>query len=160
MALVLNSTTETVKVQALGNWFEFKPGQMKSLNDALAHFLVTDKSYMGFVSVPESVMEDPGSEDSERIKEEARKLGLSRRIDHLKKVIHNLEVSLTRDLEMKNIKAKATIYASDGELKAYKELAAIQKVSVDEGQRRAEEIEKLKGQIDGNTNQSDTGTSN
>lgn len=155
MALVMNSTTEKVKVQALGNWFDFAPGQVKSLNDNLAQFLVTDKSYMGFVALPEVIMEDPTSEEAIKAKEEATKLGRQRRIDYLKRIIYNLEVSLARDMEMKNIKADPRTQATDGELKAYKELAAIKTLSEDAGQKRAEEIARLKGVLDGDSVQSD-----
>lgn len=157
--LVMNSTTENVKVQAFGNWFEFKPGQVKNLNDTLGQFMVTDKAYLGLVALSEQVMEDPTSAEAIAAKEEARKVGIQRRIDYLKKNIHNLEVSLRRDLEMKNIKADPLTFATDSELSSYKELAKLQAFSEDAGKKRAEEIAKIKEQLNGDVIKSDTGSS-
>lgn len=157
MALVLSTAMEKVKVQALGNWFDFAPGQIKVLNDNLAQFLVTDKAYMGFVALPEVVLEDPTSEEAAKAKEAAMLLGRTRRIEYLKRVIYNLEISLQKDIDIKGLKTSASTYATDGELNAYRELAKMQAVNEDASQKRAEEIARLKGVINGDAVQSNTG---
>lgn len=144
MPIVYNPTTEVVKVQAFGNYFAFNPGQMKVMQPDIAQFLSIDKAYLGFVTLPEEVLEDKEAPESKRLIEEAKKIGINNRISHLKRIITNLEVGLRRDLEMANIKTDPLKYATEGELAAYRELAKYKSTQEDEGKKRAEEIEELK----------------
>ena len=147
MAVVFNPTAEEVKVQAFGNHFSFKPGQMKVMQDDIASFLAIDKAYLGFVTLPEWVLEDKSAPEAVQAIKEASKQGVNNRINHLKRIINNLEVSLRRDLEMKNIKMDPTRMATEGELAAYRELAKYRQTQEDEGLKRATEIEELKKTI-------------
>lgn len=147
----MNATPEVIKVQAFGNWFEFKPEAIKVIsNDALAHFLVTDKKYMGLVSFPEDVFEKGmDSKEFKETKEQKKKEGIDARVKHLQRVIQNLEVSLKRDLEQANIKADPMKMASPGEVAAYKELAKYAQMEQDAEESKAKEISKLKEKING-----------
>lgn len=149
MPIVYNPLPHKVRAQALGNWFEFPAGSTKSMNENIANFLCRDKAYLGFVSLSDIQVDAPTSEEAKAEKEAAKKLGISNAINHNKKIVHNLEVSLQRDLDMANIKTSAKVFASDGELEAYKRLIEYSAVMEDEGQKRAEEIEKLKKDLDG-----------
>lgn len=147
MPVVYNPTAEVVKVQAFGNHFSFNPGQMKVMQPEIAQFLSIDKAYLGFVTLPEEVLEDKTAPESVRLIDEAKKMGVNNRINHLKRIISNLEVSLRRDLEQSNIKTDPLKYASEGELAAYRELAKYKFSQEDEGKKRMEEIEELKKTI-------------
>lgn len=144
MALVMNALPHQVTVQVGGNYFEFKPEQIKLIhNDNIAHLMCTDKAYLGLVGVPDVVVEAPTSEESKQIKAEAKKKGVAARISHLEKIKHNLLVSLQRDLEMSNIKASPLSYASEGEKAAIAELASYAEASNAEKEKEVAELEKL-----------------
>jgi hypothetical protein len=151
MALVMNSQNEAVKVQAFGNWFEFKPEQVKNMQDNIALFLCTNKAYLGFVGLPED-FDERAEEEKKQIKTEAKRNGINRVKEHLQSIIKNLEVSLQRDLEQANIKSKSTAYASDGEMEAYRKLAKLKSQDVDAAKEREVEIERLRAEANGNTN--------
>jgi hypothetical protein len=105
--LVMNALDKEVSVQALGNWFTLKPGQVKRFRSEIGNFMIREKRYMGLVGLPDE-FEEPEyktSEDGIRILEEKKNEGVRNRIQHLQAQINNLQVSLRRDLEMKNIKA-------------------------------------------------------
>lgn len=145
MALIYNPLDKRVSVQVVGSWFDFGPGQVKLIhNDNVAHLMVTNKAGEGLVAVPDVVLEQPGSEEAKAAKAEARKIGVKNRISHLKGIIYNLEVSLQKDLDMKNLKTDPTVFASDGELSAYRELATYKKDIQSAENARAEEIKQLK----------------
>lgn len=160
-SLVYNPTSEEVKVQAYGNWFSFKPGQYKEMRVEIAEFLTVQKSYLGLVGLPSFITQDiPADEATDAEKEsyktrkadaiaEAKRVGIERRIKHLNNIVKNLEVSLRKDMESKNIKIDAHIMATDGEMLAYKELAKYKSASQDESLKRVEELKKLKEQIEG-----------
>lgn len=158
-SLVYNPTSEEVRVQAYGNWFTFKPGQYKQMRTEIAEFLTIQKAYTGLIGLPNFITDDiPTDDASEEEKQsfaarkalaiaEAKKLGIERRIKHLNGIVKNLEVSLRRDLEQKNIKMDPYAMATDGEMSAYKELANYKSAQQDESLKRAEELKKLKEQI-------------
>jgi hypothetical protein len=160
MAVVLSTDLDEVKIQARGNWFTFQPGKAKVMDDGLAHFLCTDKSYLGFIGLPEICVDDPSSAEAKALKEDATKRGRANIVNHLNKVINNLEISLQRDLDIAGIKADATRFASDGEMKAYKKLATLKAEQDRDDEKRSDEIKKLKGQISGNTDKPDARKTN
>lgn len=159
-SLVYNPTSEEIKVQAYGNWFTFKPGQYKEMRNEIAEFLTVQKAYTGLVGLPIFITQDmPADEASEEEKQsyktrkaeaiaEAKKVGIERRIKHLNGVVKNLELSLRRDLEQKNIKVDPHLMATDGEMAAYRELAKYKAASQDEATKRVEELKKLKEQVE------------
>lgn len=161
-SLVYNPTADEIKVQAYGNWFNFKSGQYKEVDADIAHFLTIDKAYLGLVGLPDFIIEeDPNRMDempSDDIVQdyrerkqaailEAKKLGIERRVTYLKSIVTNLEVSLKRDLEQKNLKVDPHTMASKGELSAYRELAKYSQASQDDAAKQVEELKKLKEQI-------------
>lgn len=150
MALVLNADLEQVKVQAFGNWFTFAPGQIKHMEDKLAHFLV-EKRDMGFAFLPENYYDDVESEASKTAKAEAEKIGRAKVINHLKTIIYNLEVSLQKDLDIAGMKVSAKTLASQGEINAYKKLAKYSETHKSQAQDKEAEINELKKVIDGGT---------
>lgn len=149
--LVMNALPWKNHVMVGGKHFEFGPSQMKHIhNDGLANLIVTNKADDGFVAVPCEEDAQPKQEDIEA----ARERGIQNKISALQRVIDNLEIGLRRDLEMKNIKADHLTYASEGELRAYKQLAEL-KATAKTSNAVADEIRKIKEQISGNTQLTD-----
>jgi len=147
MGAVYNPTHEDVSVKALGNWFNIKAGQIKVMDDKISHYLTTDKGYLGLASLPDICIEDPTSAEATVAKEEARKMGIAKRVDHLNKVVNNLTVSLRRDLEQANIKTDPLLYASEGELAAFKALKVYKAAHEDDASKRADEIKQIQDEI-------------
>lgn len=147
MALILNSDIETVNVQAFGNWFTFKPGQMKHMDKRIVDFLDRDKKSYGLVALPEVCEESPGSEDAKKAIEVAMQAGRTNIIQHLTYLVQNLEQSLHADTE----RAKEVVpsVAKALHLPYYRKLAKFKEVNSDKESEALIEIEKLKGQIDG-----------
>jgi hypothetical protein len=152
MALVYNPLPQTVSVQVCGNYFEFKPEQVKLIhNENIAHIMVTDKAYEGLVSVPDVCVEAPHSEESKQIKLEAKKQGIAARISHLEKIKYNLLVSLRHDIDVKNLKIDPLTLASSGEKKALKELSLYHDINASTKEQEVEELRKLTEKLGGNT---------
>jgi hypothetical protein len=149
MSMVLNASVEDQHVVVFGNHFNVKAGQIKSFEEKIAHFLCTDRSYMGFVSMPEE-FSDPefkSSPEGQKIFEDRRKSGVENRTRFLRQVIANNEISLRQDLEKANIKADPKTFASDGEVAAYEELVKYRKKQEDEDAKRAARIAELQKQL-------------
>lgn len=151
MGLVMNTTNEVQKTKVFGNYFEFKPGQIKSLEDRISHFIVTERRTQGFVGLPEE-FSDPSfaaTEDGKKVLAFKKKEGLESYLQSLRERVNNVEVSLRRDLEQKNIKADPRVFASDGEIEAYELLAAYQKGQNDEAEKKLKRLEELEKKIKG-----------
>lgn len=149
MALVLNASAEDQTVKIRGNYFNFKPGQIKVFEDSFAHFMVTDRAYLGLVDLPEDFA-DPAYKDTEPGKAkllEKTTQGIASRTKFLREIIYNNEVSLRSDLEKSNIKVDPKVYASDGEVRAYQELLKYQRKEQDENQKRVELLKDLEKQV-------------
>lgn len=149
MAFLYNTTEEKQSVKAVGNWFEFKPGQIKLMNDDIGSFIVKDKKEHGIVALPQE-FEEPAYKESEEGKAilAAKKAeGLNNYIDHLRMIVSNNIVSLRRDLEQANIKTDPTVMASDGELKALQLLSKYQANQDDAAKIRSEQMKELLKQI-------------
>lgn len=154
--LIYNTLPQKQVVTVFGKYFEFSPNQIKLIhNEGVGAHLIMQKAYMGFVEVPDMCVETPDTEEAKAAKSEARSRGIQNRITWLRGIIHNLEVSLKRDLEQANIKGDPLSYASNGELAAYKELKELKKFTADEGAARADEIKKLKEELNGDTDSAD-----
>lgn len=160
MPYLMNCLSHPITVQARGSWFSFTPEQIKMIHDpVLAHILVTKKASEGIVEVPEALMESR-LEKPEEFKaeiEELRKKGVAVRIQKLEGVISNLEISLRRDLEMKNIKADPLNFASKGEESAYAELSELKSNHRNKLETPADRIRKIKEQMNGPANVSHSG---
>lgn len=144
---VISTDLEPVSVQAFGNWFSFKPGQVKAMDPKLVDFLAMDKRYLGFMSLPDVVGEEPTSEESIAAKAAATEQGRANIVAHLNGLIQNLEVSLASEYE-RNKEAVPT-HVQAAHLPHYRKLAALKAVNKDKNDAAIEEIAKLKGQING-----------
>lgn len=160
-AFVYNPRPETVNIQVCGNWFEFKPEQVKLIyNRNIAHIMTTDKRDEGLVSVSETCYAEPTSEAAVKEKLIAKAQGISNRVRFLEKVKNNLFVSLQRDINKSGMQYDALLEATPGEKKALKELAMYKEMQRTDRDADVAELKALKDQIDGDPLQSNTGKTN
>lgn len=163
MALVLSTDVQPVKVQAHGNWFEFKPGQVKNMQKDIADFLCLDKREFGFVALPEALEEEaPGSEAYKKAIAEANVVGRRNIVAKLNRMRHNLEVSMQKDLDVAGIKASPISMCEDKEAvkTMYRRLAEFKNLETESVEADISEIEKLKEQLDGPTKRTDAKSPN
>jgi hypothetical protein len=149
MALIMNASAEEQSVKVFGNYFSLKPGQIKNFEDKIAHFMATDRTDRGLVSMPDEFM-DPNyaqTEEGKAILAERKRVGIENRCNHLRRVIYNNEVSLRQDLERANIKADPKVFASAGEIAAYEELVKYQAKQEDEDQKKVDKISELQKKL-------------
>lgn len=145
MGVIYNATRDEQTIRALGNWFTFKPGQIKVVNDNLATWISEHKKEHGLVALPQS-FEEPEfklSEEGKSLLELAQKEGLANYLAFHRSVIANNQISLRRDLEQANIKADPAIYASDGEMDSMRIVARYAASEDDAAQKKAEEVKEL-----------------
>jgi hypothetical protein len=153
----MSTDLDLVSVQAFGNWFSFKPGQIKPMDDRIANFLAFEKRAMGFVLLPEEC-EDRSTPEAKAIIEEKTREGRANIVAHLNSLIHNLEVSLAAEYERVKEKVPMSITASHAP--HYRKLAALKAADADRDQAVVDEIEKLKGVISGASNSTDAPKTN
>lgn len=149
MAIVLNATDEKQSTKALGNWFTFQPKQYKTMDEKIAHFLISDRSELGFVGLPEE-FEDPAykaTPEGQQVYAAAVQQGIDAYIRGLRALIHNNQVSLRRDLERSNFKYGPELEASPGEVEAMRLVAKYQKNQDDSEQKKADEVKELMRKI-------------
>lgn len=148
MGLIYNPLKQNVQIKVFGNYFDFKPGQVKPLNDDVSRFIAIDKKQSGLVALPDICADDPTSEEAVAAKEAKRIEGITNALNHYKSIVHNLTVSLARDLAMKNDKTPIETLASDGEktaMRMVKELTdEINAISVDKDAEARKLIEETK----------------
>lgn len=151
MSLVMNASAEVQEFKVFGNHFTLKPGQIKNFQENIAHFIAIERRGWGLVVLPEEFedLDFRQSLEGQKLLEEKRAEGVAARIGRLKEIIYNNQVSLRRDLEMANIKADPKIYASDGEVSAYRELVKYQQKQEDAEQRKVDELKNLEKQVKG-----------
>ncbi len=159
MPYIMNALNETVSVQAHGNWFSFKPMEIKMLHNAkLAEFLHQYRGENGLVEVPETLMEmDKTTQEYRDAIQEKRKEGITKYIAKQQFIINNLEVSMRRDYEQSGQKGNYLGQASKGELAAYNQLAKYKEFEAEQQINIAEEIQKVKDRIYGSGNSTNTG---
>lgn len=151
--LVFNTLDKSVSVQAFGNWFTFKPRQIKLMRGELGDFLVKEKGYFGLVGLPLEMSEPEykASPEGQAILEDKRIEGINKRIQHLQRTVDNLLVSLPKDLSMKDIKVDPLKLASKGEVEAMEELRSYQVAREDEEKLKVEKLRVLERQLRANT---------
>lgn len=145
MALVYNATEELQSFKAAGNWFTFKPKQMKQMDDAIAHFIATERQEFGMVLLPEE-LSDPeykASPEGKELLEQKTEQGINSFVSALRQVIYNNQVSLRQDLQQANIQADPASFASDGELKAMELVAKYQRAKNDDEQKKIDKVKEL-----------------
>ena len=147
--LIMNCTNEEQSVKALGNWFTFKPGQIKSMNEDIAKFIGEMRKENGLMILPESCEDveyrnsEEGKAELEKIKEE----GVNHYVRALRALIYNNQVSLRQDLERADIKVDPAVFASEGELKAMELVAKYQKHKDDADQKKIDRVKELVKQV-------------
>lgn len=149
MPLILNASAEPQHFTVYGKHFEMKPGQIKTFQDHFARFISLERKYLGLVVLPEALedIDFRQTEEGKKMLEASRAEGVRNRVAELNRVKYNLEVSLKRDLEMKNIKADVRSFASDGEIKAYEELLKYQTAGNDESEKKIERLKELEKKL-------------
>lgn len=145
MAIVYNSTNEQQDIKIYGNWFSFKPGQIKSIDDKLAHGICTDKKEHGIVALPVEFedLEYRNTPEGQAALAAKREEGLSHYLGKLRSLVANNTVSLRQDLARANMQLDPSILVSSGELAAAKILAKYQQAHTDVAQKQADEFKKL-----------------
>lgn len=162
MALVINATQEEITVQVAGNYFNFKPGQRKTIrNESIARYIQLDRRGYGLAVLPDLTSQEEDDGDVEvsatdiaerkkaRLDMEANacKLALDEFIRRKREQIKNAQVSLARDLQRKDYKHGPEHEFTDGDLEAMRMVAKYEKQGKDAAAERLAEIEKLKKQI-------------
>ena len=150
MAFVYNATNEQQDIKIFGNWFSFKPGQIKALDDKLAHGLCVDKKEYGIVGLPAEFeeLEYRNSEEGKAILEAKKEEGIANYINHLRSIVMNNQVSLRKDLAMANMQLDPAVLATKGEMKAVEMLAKYQRGKDDVAQKNAEKFKELLKEAD------------
>lgn len=150
MGLIYNPSKYRVTVKALGSFFEFAPGQVKSLNDDISHFIATDKKSTGLVTLPENYLDDPNSEEMRAEKEKKRIEGLQNQLEYHRWKIQNLTKSLAQDLASHNMQIDPLVFATEGEKTSMKlvkelsdELKVIEADKLDETKKLMDQIKDL-----------------
>lgn len=149
MPLVMNALDKEIAVCAQGNWFTFKPKQIKNIaSDDLALFFTSNLAYEGLVRVGDA-FEEPdykGTEAGKAELAEAASRGLSARIAFLQGVVGNELHSLKRDLAKNNDQSDPRSYMHPNMVKNMEELAGYkrkQSAAKEEKISKIAELEKL-----------------
>lgn len=150
MALVMNATAKEVQVKVHGNWFTFKPKQIKVMDDEKVFFLTSTNAYLGFVSLPQSLedIDYRSSKEGQALLTDAEKRGVEQRVAHLESLKHNELVSLQRDLDQRNLKYDARVDMSKEMIQNLEELASYKKKSKNEEAEKVQAIKKLEAALE------------
>lgn len=155
MRFVMNALDEDQTVMVGGKHFSFKGKQIKPFqNDDVADVILKLKAELGFVEIPKLKTDDDSLvDDYDRspagleLVESKRKEGIENYCRRLKAIVYNLQVSLRKDLAVKNMNIEPSHLASDGDLKHMEQLAKYQTRKEDAAQVRADKIKKLEKQL-------------
>lgn len=134
-----------------GKHFSFKAKQIKPFqNEEIANTILRERKEMGFVEIPkiqsddETVVEDyDRSPAGLAIIEDCRHKGIEEYCNKLRKQVYNLQVSLKKDLAVKNMNIDPSHLATDGDLKTLEQLVKYQSRKEDVSQVRADRTKKL-----------------
>lgn len=151
MPLVMNASSKEQRTQVHGAWFTFAPGQIKEMQDDKVFFLVSNRAYQGFVSVPEKFadIDYRNTLEGKKALEDLRAQGISNRVQHLEWLKNNELKSLRKDMDKQNMKADtesemtgesfSALTSALEELKGYKTKS---KDSIKERQAQLQELQK------------------
>lgn len=145
MPYIYNCTDADVTTQVFGNWFKFKSGQIKWMDEHMVRFIEENRQETGLVGLPDT-FEDPGfktTEEGEALLASAKEKGITRLVDFYREVIKNNQVSLRRDLARANEKVDPAVEASKGEIEAMRIVAKYQRLKEDTSQKRIDEVKTL-----------------
>ena len=153
MPYIMNSLEDEVKTQAHGKYFTWKPKEIKTIHSVnLSRFLAQNRGDIGLMEVPDALMElDKNSVEFKTAIADIRKEGIRKFIQKQNYIVRNLEMSLRRDYELSGQKGNFLFEASPGELAAYKNLKKYQEVEAQESMNVADEIQKIRKDLYGET---------
>lgn len=149
MAVIFNASNEQVHTQAFGNWFLFKPKQIKIMQDHIVDFLAQNRREDGFIALP-LAFEDPNYQTTPEGKaalKSAETEGVSARIKKLMWIVNNNKQSLKNDMRMRNMDGDPLELASDGELEALELLFKYKSAGQDEAAQRVERAKELEKKL-------------
>lgn len=164
MPKVINVTDEEISIQARGHWFNWKPGQEKTIRDEnLARFIEIERRGYGLAVIPDLTTqeEDDGDivvtpvemaarkEKGEAKKREACRIALDAYVTRHREIIKNAQISLARDLAHKDYKYDPANDYSEGEVNSMRLVAKYERKGKDVAQERIDEIKTLEKQIAG-----------
>jgi len=148
LGVIINALDKPVTTKVFGNYITFASRKPKVVQAHTARWINEYRRGDGLV-LADQRLADPefrvSPEGKARIKE-AIEQGLKNRVSKLRELQHNI-ASMQRDLDSKNFKVDARSWASDGELAALEELAALQAKQKDKAQERAKKIRELEEQL-------------
>lgn len=158
---VYNPTEEEVTTTLAGNFFTWKPGQIKQLRKELVDFVDTNRRETGLVRIDDRRF-IPAEQDHyipgfEKTKEgldalaPLREKGINNLVEHLMWIIRNNQISLRQDLAGKyptgDSKAMAAAWASSSEIEAMRKVAKYKKKTPNNAAKQVEEVESLMKEI-------------
>jgi len=150
MPVILNAADREKNVCAQGNWFYFRPRQIKIIaSEPLAHFFTSNLAYEGFVQLTDK-FEDPEYKKTAEGKEEYEKAvekGMNSRIAFLQYIINNELISLKQDLAHKNDASDPRSYVSKQMVEQMKELAQYKEKLSQAHKEHVAQIEELEKKI-------------
>lgn len=160
MPRIWNPTEETVNTRIFGNHFEFKPGQFKIMKPEFAEFIGRARQHEGLVVLPAEF--DPQDEEryiegydktpeGKAILAEKKAEGIRNLVAHYEGIVLNNQVALRKDLAHHDPHTDpirlAAINASKGEMEAMRLVAKYSRMSKENNDAKAKEVEKLMEQI-------------
>jgi hypothetical protein len=152
MPLVMNALDTERSVCAQGNWFTWKPKQIKNIgSDDLALFFTSNLAHEGLVRIPDA-FEEPDyrlTEEGKKELAEASAKGLNARIAFLDSVISNELVSLKRDLSRNNDQTDPRAYMHPNMIKNMEELAGYKRKQTAAKEEKISKIAELEKMIKG-----------
>lgn len=147
--LLYNATNEEQSVKAFGNWFNFKPKQIKEISDDIGRFIMIEKKHYGIVGLPDEMadLDYRQSEEGKAVLADRTREGVNNFVSELRKIVHNAEVGLRQDLEKSGLKSDYRAHMSKGEIDALRKLAAYQKDEEDVTKLQIDEIKELEKKL-------------
>jgi hypothetical protein len=151
MPFVMNASSVEQCVRVHGDWFTFKPKQVKEMQDSKVNFLISTCANEGFVGMPDewADLEYRTSDAGKAAQAAAESIGIANRVKHLEWLKHNETVSLQRDIDRQNLKYNSRRELSEEALEKMKELAGYKTRSEDAAEKRQAEFEKIEKALEG-----------
>lgn len=150
MPMIFNATEREKNVCVQGNWFYFRPRQMKNISsESLSQFFVSNLAYEGFIRLSDK-FEDPDYKKTAAGKEEydeAVEKGMAARVTFLQYIINNDLVSLKQDLERKNDKSDPRSYMSKQMIAQMEELAQYKEKLSQANKEQIAQIQELEKKL-------------
>lgn len=158
---VYNPTEEEITTTINGNFFSWKPGQIKQMRKLQAEFVGTNRIETGLM-----VLDDPRfipaeqesyipgfdkTAEGKKVLEPLKEKGIRNLIDHLMFIIRNNQISLRQDLGNKyptgDSAKMAAANATPAELNAMRLVAKYKQKNKDNAAKQVDEVEKLMQEI-------------